>query len=167
MQVVKVEPRCVIKSTTGGVDLSDERGGRLLTLLHKVEMAGVWPALAVVPTLIRWWKLPRAPSVVEWKGTHEVIKGACFKFVGEAERAVWETMLEMETTDLDGGQHSAGATKLAVDLAKACEEVQVNVVGHIFAKCAQRIYYEQAAWACSARGDRSWIRSTQKASSAL
>ena len=44
-------------------------------------------------------------------------------------RAGWETMLEMETMDLNGGQNSAGATTLVVDLAKACEKkVQLNVV---------------------------------------
>ena len=37
-------------------------------------------------------------------------------------------MPEMETMDLDVGQNSAGATTPVVDLVKACEKVQLNVV---------------------------------------
>ena len=59
------------------------------SLLHKVEMEGIWSAnasttlfyltpkhitlerpLALLPTLIRWREWRRAPAVVVWKGTH-------------------------------------------------------------------------------------------------
>ena len=50
-------------------------------------------------------------------------------------------MPEMETMDLDVGQNSAGATTPVVDLVKACEKVQLNVVWDwaIYFDCPQRV----------------------------
>ena len=62
---------------------------------------------------------------------------ACSKYVGGAERARWETLLEMESLDVEVGcQNSIGATTLVVDLAKALEKVgstQCGLeMGHVF-----------------------------------
>ena len=102
--------------------------------------AGVWPTnasttffflipesttserpLALLPTFIRWWEWPRASTVVEWKGRHNVTWDACSKYVGGAERAGRETLLEMQTMDLEGRY-------LVADFAKALEKVQLSAV---------------------------------------
>ena len=65
---------------------------------------------------------------VEWKGRHTVASDACSKFVGCAERAWWEALLEMETVNFQCDKSSIGATTQGVDLAKVSEKVQLRLV---------------------------------------
>ena len=44
------------------------------------------------------------------KGRHTVASDACSKFVGGAERAWWEALLEMETVNFQSDKSSIGAT---------------------------------------------------------
>ena len=122
------------------------RMSAVVQILHEVEMAGMWPSsasitlfllipksttserpIALLPTLIRWWESLTAPAVVECKGRHNVTWDGCSKYCGIAETVGWETLLEMETLDLQESQNSIGATTLVVDLAKAFEKVQLNL----------------------------------------
>ena len=76
----------------------------------------------------------RAPVVVEWKERHSVTWDAGSKYVGGAERAGWETLLEMETLDLEEeeweGHKSIGGTTLLVESAKALRRFNLAWCGN-------------------------------------
>ena len=113
--------------------LSEKCCGGRLTLVREAEMAEVRPAnasttlfwliptsttsarpIALLPTLKRWWEWLRASACSEYD--RDVRKG-------------WETLLELETMDLEGlrverRQNGKGATALVVELAKAFEKIR-------------------------------------------
>ena len=90
-------------------DLSGECCGRILTLLHKVEMAGVWPAnastlffvipkstssdrpIALFATLIRRRVWLKALAVVEWK-VQQNVAGDGLLHVCERCGLKWKTL---------------------------------------------------------------------------
>ena len=127
------------KATTGArvdgfhsnvsLDLSDECCGKIHTLLHEIQMAGVWPidadrrryhaffvsipnsttseqAIALLPTLIRWLEWLRGSTIFEWKSLCCHDWDACSKLVGRADRACCDSFLAVETFDLTAGKIS-------------------------------------------------------------
>ena len=96
------------------MDGFDRCCGKILKLLHKVEMSGVWstnespcvcsslqaPHLKDLPTLLRWWWWLTALAVVERRIRHTVIWDARSKYV--AGRAEWGALLGVEALHFQG-----------------------------------------------------------------
>ena len=73
-------------------------------------------------------------GVVEYESSSSMTWDACWKYLGGAERTEWESLLVMESMDLNGGQLSNGVMMLVVAL-------ELSVVWHlaIFFGSAQRV----------------------------
>ena len=136
------------------LDWTDECGGRILHLLHKFQMADIWltnvsttlffppipnsttseQAIALLPTLIRWREWLRASTIFDWKSVYCHVWDACSRVVGGADRACWESFLDMEVFDLTEGKISVLAMRRLPLwlLAKASQREQLSVVWNWF-----------------------------------
>ena len=84
--------------------------------------------IALLPTMIRWWEVLRAPGVAKWQQKYRVEWDATDERNGGADRTVWETLLEMERFNYDTGERDQGAIALVLDMAKSFERVSLPVV---------------------------------------
>ena len=79
--------------------------------------------------MIRWWEALRAPQVATWQQKYRAEWDATVgDLAGGAERAVWETLLEMDRFNYHAGEKDHGAIALVLDLTKASEWVSLPVV---------------------------------------
>ena len=115
--------------------------------MEKVEQSGKWPQqacttmfflipknvtserpIAHMPTLIRWWEALRAPEVAKWQQKYCADWDATDGRNGEAQRTVWEVLMEMERFNGRAKAEDQGTVALVLDLAKAFERVSLFVV---------------------------------------
>ena len=118
------------------LDLSDECCSKILTPLHKVEMATIWPTPASTTLFLlisrsttseRPTTLLRTPvRWLEWPGTSLLGMFSPSTLAAQRERGDRPCWSWRHWT-LKGGQISEGATTLVVDLAKAFEKVHLAV----------------------------------------
>ena len=97
------------------LDLTKETTGEIVEFLENVEQSGKWPQqacttmfflipknvtseqpIALMPTLIRWWEVLRAPEVAKWQQKYRVDWDATDGRNGGAQRTVWEVLTEIE-----------------------------------------------------------------------
>ena len=71
----------------------------------------------------------RSCVVLEWKNRSNLTWDACSKFAVGAERARWESLLEMESMDPKIGQFSEGAVTLVADYRKPCSRCSSLLFG--------------------------------------
>ena len=129
------------------LDLTKETRGKVLEFLEKVEQSGRWPQqacttvfflipenvtserpIALLPTLTRWWEALRAPEMAKWQQKYRVDWDATNGRNGEAQRTVWEVLMEMERFNGKARAEDQGAVASVLDLAKAFERVSLPVV---------------------------------------
>ena len=68
-------------------------------------------AVALMPTLIRWWEALRAPEVATWQQKYRVDWDATDGRNGGVQPTVWEVLMEMERLEWKGksrGSRSCG-----------------------------------------------------------
>ena len=130
------------------LDLTRETRGKIVEFLKKVEQCGRWlqqactrmfflnpknvtteRPIALMPVMVRWWEAMRAPEIAKWQHKYRFESGTIDGRNGGAERAVWETLLEMERFTYHAGEGDQGATALLLDFAKAFERVSLCGLG--------------------------------------
>ena len=119
----------------------------MVVFLENVEQCGKWPqqacttmfflipknvtserTIAHMPTLIRWWEALRVPEVAKWEQKYCADWDATDGRNGEAQRTVWEVLMEMERFNGRAKAEDQGTVALVLDLAKAFERVSILVV---------------------------------------
>ena len=128
-------------------DFTNETRKEFVEFLEKVEQSDKWPQqactttfflipknvtserpIALMPTLIRWWKALRPPGVATWQKKYRVEWDVTDRRNGGAQRAVWEVLMEMERFNGRAKAEDQGAVALVLDFAKAFERVSLLVV---------------------------------------
>ena len=143
-----------------------------MELLEKVEQSGKWlqqacttrfflkpknvtseRPIALVPTLIRWWKALRAPEVAKWQQKYRVDWDATDRRNGGAQRIVWEVLMDMERLNEKAKAEDQGAVALVRDLAKALSESAFLWSGLGRRSSVSQVkYWEYCAFTLSTRG---------------
>ena len=94
------------------LDLTKETRGEIVEFLEKVEQSGKWRQqacttmfflipknvtserpIALMPTLVRWWEVLRAPEVAKWQQKYRVDWNATDGRNGGAQQKVWEILM--------------------------------------------------------------------------
>ena len=122
------------------LDMTKETRREIVEFLEKVEQSGKWPQqacttmfflipenvtserpIALMPTLIRWWKALRATEVAKWHQKYRVEWDATDGRNGGAQRTVWDVLMERERFSGRAKAEDQGAVALVLDLAMAFE----------------------------------------------
>ena len=130
------------------LDLTKETREKVVEFLKKVEQCGRWPQqactrmfflspknvtterpIALMPAMVRWWEPLRTPEIAKWQHKYRFQWDTIDGRNGGAERAVWETLLEMERFTYHAGERYQGATALLLDFAKDFERVSLCGLG--------------------------------------
>ena len=122
--------------------LTKKTRGELMEFPEKVEESGKWRQqacttmfflipqnvtserpIALMPTLIRWWEVLRAPEVAKWQQKYRVDWDATDGRNGGAQQTVWVILIEMERLNGKAKEEDQGALALVLDLAKESERI--------------------------------------------
>ena len=79
--------------------------------------------IALVPTLIRWWKALRASEVAKGQQKYRVDWDVTDGRSGGPQRTVWEMLMAMVRINGKAKEEAQGAVAFVLDLAKAFERV--------------------------------------------
>ena len=128
------------------LNVTKETRGEIVEFLEKVEQSGKWPQqacttifflihknvtserpIALMPTLIRWCEVMRAPEVAKWQQKYRVEWDATDGRNGGAQHTLWEVLMEMKRFDGRAKAEDQGAVALVLDQAKAFERVSLLV----------------------------------------